>query len=91
MKRMFFGEFFDVLETFTDSAPVQTALAGSFQLPCTDQHSNERAAGANRGRAGQADRPGDDCSPHEHHHWHVGDERFGAWTERGQFILVLVQ
>lgn len=70
---------------------VQTTLTGPFQLPCTDQHSNERAARANRGRAGKADRPRDDCSPDEHNHWHVGHERLGAWAGRGEPVLVLVQ
>ena len=69
---------------------MQTPFAGPFQLPGADQYSDERAAGANRGRAGKADGSRNDCSANEHNNRHVGHERFGAWAKRRQSVLVLV-
>lgn len=48
------------------------------QLPRTDQHPNEREAGADGRRARPAHGPGHYRAAHEHHHGAVGHERVGA-------------
>lgn len=50
------------------------------KLPCSNQHSNERAARTNRRCPRKAHRSRNDRLAHEYHHWIVGNERLGSWS-----------
>lgn len=55
-------------------------LALALELPRPDQHQDERAPGADGGRARAADGAGHDRAAYEYHHGPVGHERHGART-----------